>query len=371
MVGQLLVRDGDHVEAGRVVLRLDETIPRANYQIVTKQLDEFAVRSVRLEAERDGNDSPVLPEALAARRGEPAIAKLIAAETRLFEVRRTAREGQRQQLQKRISQLRDEIVGLKAQQAAKEKEAKIIATELVGVEELYRKNLVQLTRLSALQRDQVAIAGQRGQLVAAVAQSEGKIAEIELQIIQIDEELRAEVMKELREIQAREAELIERRTAADDQLRRVDLKAPTSGTVHQLAVHTVGGVVGPGEVVMLIVPADGSLELEAHVAPSEIDQVAVGQTARVRVQAGHQARNPELVGTVNRISADVTKDERQGFVFYTVRIAVPPEEFKRLDPIHIIAGMQAEAFIETIDRTPLDFILKPLRDQITRTFRER
>ncbi|TDR95894.1 HlyD family type I secretion periplasmic adaptor subunit [Enterovirga rhinocerotis] len=371
VVGQLLVRDGDKVEAGDVLLRLDETIPRANYQIVTKQLDEFAVRAVRLEAERDGSDRLVVPEALASRRDEPAIAKLLAAETRLFEVRHSAREGQRQQLKKRVAQLRDEIAGLKAQQAAKAKESEIIATELVGVQDLYRQNLVQLTRLSALQRDQASIAGQRGQLTAAVAQAEGKIAETELQIIQIDEELRAEVMKELREIQGREAELIERKTAAEDQLRRVDLKAPTSGTVHQLAVHTVGGVISPGEVTMLIVPAGVALELEARVPPNEIDQVARGQTARVRVQAGHQSQNPELAGTVTRVSADVTKDERQGLVFYTVRVAVPPEELKRLNPISVIAGMQAEAFIETVERSPIDFLLKPLRDQISRTFRER
>lgn len=371
VVGELMVRDGDRVNAGDVVLRLDETLARANYQIVTKQIDEFAVRSLRLAAERDGAPDLSLTPDIEARRAAPEIAQLIAAETRLFEVRRAARDGQRAQLRKRVAQLRDEIKGLKAQQVAKEREAGIIAVELVGVEDLYKRNLIQLTRLSALQRDQASIEGQRGQLIANMAQSEGKIAEIELQIIQIDEDQRAEVMKELREIQSREGELVERRSAAQDQLRRIDLRAPSSGTVHQLTVHTLGGVLQPGEPAMLIVPADDDLQLDARVAPTDIDQISFGQTVRVKVQAGNQASNPELIGKVLRISADISRDERQGTVYYTVRVALPRSEMERLAPVRVIAGMQAEAYIETVPRTPLDFLLKPISTQFDRTFRER
>lgn len=371
VVGELMVRDGDRVKAGDVVLRLDETVARANYQIVSKQIDEFAVRSLRLAAERDGAAGFAFTPEIESRKASPEIAQLIAAETRLFEVRRAARDGQRAQLRKRVAQLRDEIAGLKAQQVAKERESGIIAVELVGVEDLYRRNLVQLTRLSALQRDQAALEGQRGQLLASIAQSEGKIAEIELQIIQIDEDQRAEVMKELREIQGREGELVERRSAAQDQLRRIDLRAPSSGTVHQLTVHTLGGVLQPGEPAMLIVPADEELQLEARVAPTDIDQISVGQPVRVKVQAGNQASNPELSGKVARISADISRDERQGTVYYTVRVALPRSEMERLAPVRVIAGMQAEAYIETVPRTPLDFLLKPITTQLDRTFRER
>jgi HlyD family secretion protein len=371
VVGELMVRDGDRVKAGDVVLRLDETVARANYQIVSKQIDEFAVRSLRLAAERDGAAGLALTPEIESRKASPEIAQLIAAETRLFEVRRAARDGQRAQLRKRVAQLRDEITGLKAQQAAKERESKIIAVELVGVEDLYRRNLVQLTRLSALQRDQASIEGQRGQLLASIAQSEGKIAEIELQIIQIDEDQRAEVMKELREIQGREGELVERRSAAQDQLRRIDLRAPSSGTVHQLTVHTLGGVLQPGEPAMLIVPVDEELQLDARVAPTDIDQISFGQPVRVKVQAGNQASNPELFGKVSRISADISRDERQGTVYYTVRVSLPRSEMERLAPVRVIAGMQAEAYIETVPRTPLDFLLKPITTQFDRTFRER
>ncbi|RDJ25505.1 HlyD family type I secretion periplasmic adaptor subunit [Bosea caraganae] len=371
VVGELLVREGQRVEAGDILLRLDETVARANYQIVSKQLDEFAVRTLRLEAERDGAQALQVTPELEARRDEPAITRLIAAETRLFEVRRGARDGQRAQLRKRVMQLRDEITGLRSQQAAKEREAAIIAVELVGVEDLYKRNLIQLTRLSTLQREQASIEGQRGQLIAGAAQSEGKIAETELQIIQIDEDQRAEAMKELREIQGREGELVERRSAAQDQLRRIDLRAPSSGIVHQLAVHTVGGVLQPGEPAMLIVPREDDLQLEIRVSPTDIDQINLDQTVRVKVQAGNQSSNPELVGTVLRESPDITRDERQGTAYYIVRVALPRSEVARLAPLRVIAGMQAEAFIETEARTPIAFLLKPISTQLGRTFRER
>lgn len=371
VVGQLLVREGSRVAAGDVVLRLDETAARASYQIVTKQLDEFAVRTLRLEAERDGLAALRVSSALAARRGAPEIAALLAAEERLFEVRRNARGGQRDQLRKRIAQLRDEIAGLRSQQTAKDREAKIVAAELVGVTQLFRQNLVQISRLSALQRDQANIEGQLGQLVASVARAEGRIAEIELQIIQIDEDLRAEAMKELREIQGKEGELVERRTAAEDQLRRIELRAPASGIVHQLAVHTIGGVIQAGEPAMLIVPTGETLQLEARIQPQDIDQISFGQTARVKILAGNQSTNPELVGAVVRIGADVIRDDRQNLSYYTVRIDLPQEQIDRLAPIRVMAGMQAEAFIETVERTPIDFLLKPLRTQLARTFRER
>jgi HlyD family secretion protein len=371
VVGELLVREGQRVKAGDIVLRLDETVVRANHQIVSKQLDEFAVRSSRLDAERDGRATLLLPADIAARAVDPDIARLVAAETRLFEVRRAARDGQRAQLRKRVAQLNDEVVGLRAQQAAKEREAEIIKIELVGVQDLYKRKLIQLTRLSALQREQASLEGQRGQLIANIAQSEGKIAEIELQIIQIDEDQRAEVMKELREIQGREGELVERRTAAQDQLKRIDLRAPTNGTVHQLAMHTVGGVLQAGEPAMLIVPGEDDLQLETRVAPGDIDQITPGQTVRIKVQAGNQSTNPELTGSVARVSADTTRDERQGLVYYTVRVDIPRAEFERLAPIKIIAGMQAEAFIETVQRSPIGFLMKPIQTQMGRTFRER
>jgi len=370
IVGELKVREGDRVSEGDLLIRLDETVTRANLQIVTKQLDEFIARRARLETERDGIARIEVPEEFQPRIGEPAVRKLMEAERNLFDARLSAREGQKSQLKKRVSQLQDEITGLKAQQTAKSREAALIVKELEGVRELYQKNLVQLPRLSALERDAASIEGQRGQLIAAVAQAEGKIAETALQIIQVDEEMRAEVMKELREIQGRIAELVERRVAAEDQLKRIDIRAPSAGFVHQLAVHTVGGVISPAEPAMLIVPTEEGLDLEAKVMPNDIDQIAIGQHATVRVHTSHSRTTPEINGTVTRVSADVTTDPKMGYSYYTIRVALAPEEIKRLGALRLVAGMQAEVYVQTSDRTPFQYLIKPLKDQIARTFRE-
>jgi HlyD family secretion protein len=370
IVGELKVRDGDRVAEGDLLIRLDETLTRANLQVVSKQLDEFLGRQARLEAERDGASEVKTPEEFADRLNEPAIAKIVASERTLFQARRAARDAQKDQLKKRIAQSQDEIVGLKAQQMAKVREASLITEELKGVRELYEKNLVQLPRLNALERDAASIEGQRGQLIAAIAQAESRIAETSFQIIQIDEQMRAEAMQELREIQGKIAEYTERRVAAEDQLKRVDIRSPSAGFVHQLNVHTVGGVISPAEPVMYIVPVNDSLDLEARVLPNEIDQVAVGQQATVRVHASNQRSTPELQGTVTRISADVSRDQQTGASFYTIRVGLPADEIKRLGHLKLMAGMQAEVFVQVNERTPFQYLIKPLEEQVARAFRE-
>jgi HlyD family secretion protein len=370
IVGELKVRDGDRVKEGDLLIRLDETVTRANLLVVSKQLDEFLARQARLEAERDGAAQVQTPAEFASRLDDPAIAKIVASERTLFEARRAAREAQKDQLKKRIAQSQDEIVGFKAQQGAKAREAELIVEELKGVRDLYQKNLVQLPRLNALERDAASIEGQRGQLIAAVAQAEGRIAETSFQIIQIDEQMRAEAMQELRDIQAKIAEYTERRVAAEDQLKRIDIRSPSDGFVHQLNVHTVGGVISPAEPVMFIVPTNDTLDLEARVLPNEIDQVAVGQKATVRVHASNQRSTPELHGTVTRISADVSRDQQTGATFYTIRVGLPADELKRLGHLKLIAGMQAEVFVQVNERTPFEYLIKPLEEQVARAFRE-
>ncbi|MXQ11388.1 HlyD family type I secretion periplasmic adaptor subunit [Microvirga makkahensis] len=370
IVGELKVQDGDRVEAGDLLIRLDDTLTRANLQVVAKQLDEYIGRQARLEAERDGADEVKTPPEFAARSADPAVQKIMSSERTLFLARRASREAQKDQLRKRIAQSQDEIAGLKAQQKAKAREAELIKEELKGVRELYEKNLVQLPRLNALERDAASIEGQRGQLIAAVAQAESRIAETSFQIIQIDEEMRAEAMQELREIQSKIAEYTERRVAAEDQLKRIDIRAPSDGYVHQLNVHTIGGVISPAEPVMLIVPTNDKLELEAKVLPNDIDQVKLGQKATVKVHASNARMMPDLHGKVSRISADVSRDQQTGMTYYTIRVELPQEEIKRLEGLHLIAGMQAEVFIEVNERTPFEYFFKPMKDQIARAFRE-
>lgn len=371
VISEIRVRDGDRVSEGDVLIRLDETITNANLQVVAKQLDELAARRARLEAERDGLPSFDFPVELTGRQSDPAVAHLFRAEHSYFTLRRAAAESQRAQLRKRIVQLQEEVRGFRAQESAKGREAEIIAKELEGVRELYRKNLIQVTRLNALEREAANLDGQRGQLIASTAQAEGKIAEIELQLLQLDQNLRAETQKEIGDIRAKTAELTERRTAAEDQLRRIEIRAPTAGYVHQLATHTVGGVVSAAEPLMSIVPAGDKLMLEANVAPHDRDQLHPGQKANVRILAFNQRTTPELVGELTQISADVVKDQQTGQSFYKVRIAIPAGEFARLDGAEVVAGMQAEVFIHIAPRTPLQYLLKPLSDQVARAFRER
>jgi HlyD family secretion protein len=241
VVGEILVKEGGAVDEGQLVLRLDDTVTRATLGAVRSQLDELMAREARLLAEREDADALVFPAQLMDRRNDTSVAMAITGEEKLFESRKTARTGQRAQLRERIAQLNEEVRGLSAQAAAKESELNLIGKELVGVAELYQKNLVSISRYTQLQRDQTRLQGERGQLIADIARARGKISETELQIIQLDQDFRTEVLKDLREAQGKIAELKERVTAAEDQLKRVDLRAPQAGTVHQLAVHTVGG----------------------------------------------------------------------------------------------------------------------------------
>jgi len=371
VVGELLVREGDQVAQGDLLIRLDETVTRANLQVIVRQLDELVGRKARLEAERDGMDAIDMPRELTTRLSDPEVARVVAAEQKLFQARHAAREGQRAQLAKRIAQLQNEIRGLRSQLDANAREAQILAEELKGVRELFAKSLTPIMRLNGLERQAVNLNGQKGQLSASIAQIEGKIAEVELQIIQIGDDLRSETQKELREVQGKVAELSERRVAADDQLKRVELRAPSTGTVHQLAVHTVGGVIVAAEPAMLIVPSREGLILEARVMPQDRDQLHLGQKAVVRLHSSNQRTTPELNGTLERIAADVSKDSTTSTPFYAVRVVIPANELVRVRGLSITAGMQAEVFIEVGSRSPLSYLLRPLTDQVSRAFKER
>ncbi len=371
VISQMMVREGSRVKEGDLLIRLDDTQLRTNLQIIRNQLDEANMRRARLIAERDGAASIEVPAGLAERISDATTIGIIKSEQRLFETRLAAREGQRSQLRNRLTQLSEEIQGLNAQLAARRRQLELIGPELDGIRDLFAKRLVPISRVNAIERDAAAIAGQAGQLQASIAQAQGRIAEVQLQIIQVDEDLRTETSRDLREAEARILESNERLTAAADQLRRTDIRAPTTGVVHQLAVHTMGGVLTAGETAMLIVPELEELELEGRVAPQDIDQINVGQEAVVRLMAFNQRTTPELRGAVRRISADVTRDQNSSVQFYTIRIALEAGEAERLNGLRLIAGMQADAFVKTESRTPASYLERPLRDQFARAFRER
>ncbi len=371
IVGELRVHDGDRVSAGDVVVRLDDTVTRANLAIVKKGLDELVGRKARLESERDGRQTIKFPDEMLARKSDPDVAHVMESESKLFELRRSARQGQKAQFRERIDQLQEEARGLVAQQGAKDQELGLIGRELAGVKELWAKNLIQLTRLTALEREQARLQGERGQLIATAAQIKGKIAETELQIIQVDQDLSSDVAKEMREIEAKIGEFVERKVTAEDQLKRIEIRAPQDGTVFQLAVHTVGGVVAPGDTIMLIVPNADNLIVEAKVNPQDIDQLQLGQKAMLRFSAFNQRTTPEIAGAVARISADTTTEQRTGQSYYLVRVAMPPQEVARLGEVKLLPGMPVEAFIQTGERTVLSYLMKPLHDQFMRSFKEK
>ncbi|GAB4066240.1 HlyD family type I secretion periplasmic adaptor subunit [Ancylobacter sonchi] len=372
IVGELLVKEGDSVHAGDVLLRLDKTVAEANLAILSNNLDEFEARQARNEAERDGAAELVFDEDLLARAEDPDVARILAGEKKLFDTRRFLRDGRKAQLEERIAQLKEEIHGLEFQLTSKTREIEFIGTELKSVRQLWSDNLVSIQRVTALERDGARLEGEKGLLIANIAQTRGRIVETQLQILQIDQDMRSEVATELADLRAKLSETRERIVTARDQLSRVEIRAPQDGVIHQMAAHTIGGVVGPGEPIMLVVPNNDQLEAEARVAPPFIDQLAVGQPAVVRLSAMAQWETPELAGTVGRISPDIVPPtENGGEGFYSVRITLSPAELARLDGVRLMPGMQLEAFIKTGDRSVLSYLVKPLTDQVARSFRGR
>jgi HlyD family secretion protein len=305
------------------------------------------------------------------RAGDSDVTEIMANETKLFEVRVNGRAGQKAQLRERITQLNEEIAGLSAQERAKDREIELVEQELTGVRDLYEKHLVQLARLTTLERDAARLSGERAQYIAQRAQAKGKITETELQIIQVDKDVVSDVSKDLRETNDKIGELVERKVTAEDQLRRVDIRAPQDGMVLQSTVHTVGGVITAGDTIMLIVPQTDDLQVEAKVNPQDIDKLQVGQKTLLRLSAFNQRTTPELNGVVTRVSPDTTTDQRTGQPYYTIRVSMPPAEIARLGDVKLIPGMPVEAFVQTGERTLLSYLFKPLSDQLMRAFREK
>ncbi|WP_430679087.1 HlyD family type I secretion periplasmic adaptor subunit [Mesorhizobium album] len=370
VVGKIFVRDGDHVQAGDILVELSDTIARATLAYVTKNLDELYARKSRLEAERDGSERMALVPELAARMDDPEIAATIASEQRLFDLRRVEVSGNKARLRERIEQLGKQIEGYSAQESAKAKEIALINDELVDIRSLVEMKLTLKSKLTEYEREATRIEGERAQLVSSMAQAKGAIAEVELQILQIDKEFASETGSELRDVEAKIAEFEEKKVAAEDQLAHIDIRAPVNGTVHQSTIHTVGGVVGAAEPIMLIVPDTDRLTVEVKAAPQDIDQLLIGQHALLRFTAFNVRTTPETEGVVSMISADVTRDQRTNEVYYVVRITPDPQDLKKLGALQLVPGMPVEAFIRTADRKVISYLMKPLTDQMMRAFRD-
>ena len=370
IVGALNVREGDKVKSGQVLVRLDDTAIRANLGIVLNELVALRARLARLLAERDGGE-PAFPADLQGRAAsEPDIAQALEGERALLRARSTARSGQKRQLGERAKQLKEEIAGLNEQMHALTQQLAIARDELKDLGDLHAKGLAQRPRVSALQREVLGKEGTIGDIKARVAQTLGKIAEVELQALQLDLDLASAVAKEIREVETRIAELNERKIAGEDQLRRIDIRAPASGVVHQLAVHTVGGVITASETLMLVVPAADQLIVEARINPADIDQLRLAQETRIRFSAFNQRTTPELAGHVFRVAGDLVRDGQTGLAYYVAGIKVDAGELEKLKGLKLVPGMPAEVYIKTGERTVASYLLKPLLDQMQRALKE-
>jgi HlyD family secretion protein len=369
VVSRINVKNGERVREGDVLMSLDPTVARANLGVITKNLDALAVRQERLEAERDGLEAIELPLDLTTRIDAAELETLMETELSFFRSRRSVRDGQRAQLQERILQSEQQIGGLHLQVGAFEDGIELISQELEGLEKLYTKKLVSVARLMQLRRDESEMRGSHGQAIAEIAQAKGRIAEVKLQQLQIDEDLRAEVAGELAQVREKATELVERKSAALDQLQRIDLRAPADGIVHELSAHTVGGVIEAGAALMLIVPDTGDLSIEARVEPQDRDQIYVGQPAILRLTAFNQRTTPELKGEVKVVAADLVEDARTGMQYYPIRISLMSGESAKLEGKALSPGMPVESFVQTGYRTVMSYLVKPLADYLMRAFR--
>ena len=370
VIGEILVREGDQVEAGQVLIRLDKTIEQSNLAVIVDQMNELKARQARLRAEIDGSDEIAFDADLAALAETPKVRAVMNGQKELFEARRSTREGQRGILEQRIANFRDQIKGLKEQHAARSRQIDLVRDELKGVESLNKKGLAPITRVLELKRQLTQIEAQRAEHTTDIARSTNSIGEVKLQMIQVDRDLRETANTELRDIQARIQGLVERRVGAEARLARVEITAPQAGTVLALKAHTVGGVVQAGETIMEIVPGDDRLVLQAQVLPQDVNKVQAGQKSRIRLTAFDQQVTPEVFGTLLNVSADKLEDRRGAASYYVARIAIDDAELAKLQDVALVPGMPAEIFIQTGERVAISYILKPLLGNFERAFKD-
>ncbi|MBO6919425.1 MAG: HlyD family type I secretion periplasmic adaptor subunit [Rhizobiaceae bacterium] len=368
IVQSIFVKNGDVISAGDLLIRLDDTITAANLSVVIKQLINLYAQEARLIAEQGGADQVVFtPNDF----DENEQSDVRDSQVKLFNARKNSLNGKRQQLREQIIQFESKISGLEAQRQAKIAESKIVEDELSNLDDLLDQQLVSASRVTLLNRDIVKLKGEIGGFTSEIAQTKEAISERNIQILQLDEEFLASVLQEIQDVRGQIGNLEEQKIAAEDQLRRVDIIAPLDGFVHNLAVTTIGGVLGPRDVAMSIVPKDDLLVVEAQVQPINIDQISPEQSARIRLPSFDQRTTPELSAKVETISADLLRDEATGVQYYKVRLKIPEAELNKLEGKSLVPGMPVETFIQTDERTVMSYLLKPIRDQISHAMRER
>ncbi len=370
IVAKIMVRNGDIVKEGDVLLRLDETAAKASHQVAVARANDLLVQQARLEAERDRLEAMPVPAEIAAVKGDPGLQKLVATQQALFAARRASHVGELSVLTQRRAQLVDEVRAAERLLVARTKEVAINARELAAVGPLYEKGYASQQRFLPIQREAARLEGEIGRLTAEVSKAKAGLAEADLKLAQSEKEFTQGVVDELRKVQAQLAEVLEQRNALEDKLRRATVRAPRSGRVHALAAHTEGGVVAPGGAIMQVVPQGERLIVDAQVLPQDIDKVRTGGPVQIRFPAFNAKQTPNLTASVLSVSPAQLTDQ-QGRSYFLAQVALAEGEIDKLAPGHaLVPGMPAEVYIETGSRSILSYFLKPLTDVLSRTFRE-
>jgi HlyD family secretion protein len=370
VVEEIAVDEGDTVAAGDLLLRLNATAIQSELAVVEGQLFEILARRARLEAERDDADtltfSPVLAESMT-----PEVQTLMDGQMRLFEARVETNKSAAEQLTQQRAQIASQMGGISAQQSALSTQRELIARELADQQTLLDRGLAQSSRVLALQREEASLLGTEGELIAQSAQAGERMTEIELQILGLSSARREEAITRLRDLQFNELELSERRRTLRRQLERLDIRAPVSGIVYGLQVFAPQSVIRPADPVLFLIPQDRPLVIATQVQVIDVDQIFVGQEVTLRFSAFDQRRTPELQGKVTLVSADAFQNETSGVSYYRAEVQLDPGEMDRLPgDMTLIPGMPVEAFVRTADRSPMDYLIKPLADYFTKAFRE-
>jgi HlyD family type I secretion membrane fusion protein len=371
IVQEILVRDGQDVKSGQVLIRLDDTQPRTALELLVDEEDAFTAQEARLIAERDDSSIISFPQELLARGNDPKVAEAILGEQTTFESRRDSLNQQIGILTARKAENERVVAGLKDEQTALETQIALIQNETDSVQQMVAKGLEPVPRLLALQRNTADLSGQRGQLIEKISQVDLNSGETQLQIVNLKNERLDDVLKDLRDVQGKRFDLLDRIQAARDVLNRTVMAAPVAGKVVNLEVHTKGAVIRPGDTVMEIVPVRDQLDVEAHLRPEDADDVYVGMSARVNLSAYKQRRLPMITGTVTNVSADRITDPRTGQSYFVATVSVDRSALKNFPDARLIPGMPVEVALDTGSRTALEYLFEPIRDVMRKGMRER
>ncbi len=373
IVSELLVKNGDRVREGDVVMRLDDTSAKSNLGIIQGRLDELYIQRARLEAEARGADAITIPAGLVNDKDDPRIATFLSSQVALFNARRQRQLGEASLLMQQRAQLEEQVRGLSSEVESRSRQSTLIRREMESVKPLLEQGLYTMTRMLSLERESARLEGEIGRLRGDIARVKGAISENEGKVAQLKKETLQQVSIDEREAQAKIAELEEQKVAIEDKLKRVEIRAPRSGFVHNLAIHTVGGVVSPASPIMEVIPEEDRLIIEARVSPNDIEQIVVGHPASIRFPAFNRT-TPVINGTITkRSAASILERNPNAFgPYFTVTVEVAASELANLgEGKKLIPGMQAEVYMETEQRTVLSYLIKPFTDNFERAFRER